>query len=137
MTTPRKPTAIIDSRIETRDAEPARADHAGDQREGQEAGEGAGHVEVAMGEVQQLHDAEDHGVAERHQRVERAEDEPVHQLLGEKSGQRHARLASKSGGEARGLSASDQSAVLLGQRPGAALALDHDEVRAGERVVAA
>jgi hypothetical protein len=34
-----------------------------------------------MGEIQELHDAEDHRVAERDKRVEGSEDDPVHQLL--------------------------------------------------------
>src|SRR5690606_4608761 len=41
------------------------------------------HIELAMCEVEQLHDAEDHRVAERNERVERAEHDPVQELLKE------------------------------------------------------
>ncbi|WDT82677.1 MAG: hypothetical protein MPW14_14175 [Candidatus Manganitrophus sp.] len=58
----------------------------GQAGDGEEAEEndpeiGADHVDLAVGEVDQPHDAVDHRVAERHQRVHRAEREAVDQLL--------------------------------------------------------
>ena len=45
------------------------------------AGEGAQHVDVAMREVDQAQDPVDHRVAERDEGVDRAERQPVDQLL--------------------------------------------------------
>ena len=52
------------------------------ERVGEEiAGEGAQHVDVAMREVDQAQDPVDHRVAERDEGVDRAERQPVDELL--------------------------------------------------------
>jgi hypothetical protein len=58
------------------------ADHSGrSNRQHGEGAERADHQDVAVGEVDQAHDAVDHGEADRDQGVERAEHQPVEQLL--------------------------------------------------------
>ena len=54
-----------------------RVQRAAQERQHAEADEGADHVDVAVGEVQELQDPVDHRVAQRDQRVEAAEDDPV------------------------------------------------------------
>ena len=53
-----------------------------DQPRGQGA-ERTDHEDLAMGEVDQLDDAVDHGVTDGDQCVERPQSQPVHELLGE------------------------------------------------------
>ena len=93
------------------DAEHAGADHRGDEHERQQqvdrehrarraaaddehavADERADHVDLAVREVQQLEDPVDHRVAERDQRVDAPERQPVDELLNEEVPGPHRRM---------------------------------------------
>ena len=58
-----------------------RVERAAQERQDAEADERADHVDVAVREVEQLEDPVDHRVAQRDQRVDAPEDDPVHRQL--------------------------------------------------------